>query len=182
MKNYYEILEVNPKASKEVIKKAHQVLIKKYHPDLYVGAERFDAEQKVKDINEAYKILSDDFLREQYDNELKKEEAIYIQRNYNQEVRNTKNNKNNKYKENLKKEEDYNQEQSTTHNVGTFMSLIDLLTMTFKNIPKHKKRKLQREDLIAGELTVIIIAILIIILWFIPATNGFVKSLLPFLN
>ena len=73
MKNYYEILEVNPKASKEVIKKAHQVLIKKYHPDLYVGAERFDAEQKVKDINEAYKILSDDFLREQYDNELKKE-------------------------------------------------------------------------------------------------------------
>ncbi len=44
MKNYYEILEVNPRASEEVIKKAHQVLIKKYHPDLYVGVEREKAD------------------------------------------------------------------------------------------------------------------------------------------
>ena len=39
MKNYYEILEVNPRASEEVIKKAHQVLIKKYHPDSTQGLE-----------------------------------------------------------------------------------------------------------------------------------------------
>ena len=39
MKNYYEILEVKPRASEEVIKKANQVLIKKYHQDLYVGVE-----------------------------------------------------------------------------------------------------------------------------------------------
>ena len=36
MKNYYEILEVNPRASELLIGEAHQVLIKKYHPDLYV--------------------------------------------------------------------------------------------------------------------------------------------------
>ena len=50
MKNYYEILEVNPRASEEVIKKAHQVLIKKYHPDLYVGVEREKAEENTKEI------------------------------------------------------------------------------------------------------------------------------------
>ena len=82
MKNYYEILEVNSKASKEVIKKAHQVLIKKYHPDLYVGVEKENAEEKIRNINEAYKILSDDFLREQYDKELQKEKDIYKQRVY----------------------------------------------------------------------------------------------------
>ena len=53
MKNYYEILEVNPRASEEVIKKAHQVLIKKYHPDLYTGEESIYAEQKVRELNEA---------------------------------------------------------------------------------------------------------------------------------
>ena len=35
MKNYYEILEVNPKASKEVIEKSYFVLVNRYHPDLY---------------------------------------------------------------------------------------------------------------------------------------------------
>ena len=106
MKNYYEILEVNPRASEEVIKKAHQVLIKKYHPDLYVGVEREKAEEKIRNINEAYKILSDDFLREQYDKELQKEEDIYNQRVYKQKEKNTN------YKADTKKKnrkEDYSQ-------------------------------------------------------------------------
>lgn len=34
MKNYYEILQVNEKASQEIIEKAYKVLAKKYHPDL----------------------------------------------------------------------------------------------------------------------------------------------------
>ena len=142
MKNYYEILEVNPRASEEVIKKAHQVLIKKYHPDLYVGVEREKAEEKIRNINEAYKILSDGFLREQYDKELQKEEDIYNQRVYKQKEKNTN------YKADTKKKnrkEDYAQEQMPTHNVGTFMSLVDLVSVTFKNMPKREKRKLQKE-------------------------------------
>ena len=35
MKNYYEILEVNEHASKEIIEKAYRTLVKRYHPDLY---------------------------------------------------------------------------------------------------------------------------------------------------
>ena len=165
--------------SEAVIKKAHQVLIKKYHPDLYVGVEREKAEEKIRNINEAYKILSDDFLREQYDKELQKEEDIYNQRVYKQKEKNTN------YKADTKKKnrkEDYAQEQMPTHNVGTFMSLVDLVSVTFKNMPKREKRKLQKEDFIAGGLTILIVGILIVVLWFIPATNGFVKSLLPFLN
>ena len=40
MKNYYDILEVNRRASKEVIEKAYKVLVKKYHPDLYTGEKQ----------------------------------------------------------------------------------------------------------------------------------------------
>ena len=82
MKNYYDILEISQRSSKEVMKNAYQVLVKKYQPDLYKGQDRIYAEQKIKDINEAYKILSDDFLREQYDLELEKQgERNYYQEN-----------------------------------------------------------------------------------------------------
>ena len=67
MKNYYDLLEVTPKASTEIIEKAYKVLIKKYHPDLYNGEERIYAEKKTRELNEAYHILSNEFLREQYD-------------------------------------------------------------------------------------------------------------------
>ena len=56
MKNYYEILEVDQKASKEVIEKAYKVLAKKYHPDLQEEKNRKNAEDKIKTINEAYEI------------------------------------------------------------------------------------------------------------------------------
>ena len=73
MKDYYGILEVNEKASQEIIEKAYRTLVKKYHPDLYSSIEKIEAEKKLKDINEAYNILSDSFLRSQYDLELEKE-------------------------------------------------------------------------------------------------------------
>ena len=76
MKNYYDLLEVNPKASREIIEKAYRVLIKKYHPDLYQGEEKVYAEAKLRELNEAYHILSSDFLREQYDMELEKEKQF----------------------------------------------------------------------------------------------------------
>lgn len=55
MTNLYEVLGVSPSASDDEIKKAYRELAKKYHPDNYAGSPLADvAEQKMKEINEAY--------------------------------------------------------------------------------------------------------------------------------
>ena len=68
MENLYEILEVSKNASKEVIEKAYKVLVKRYHPD--VAQDKHLADKKMKSINNAYAILSDDDKRKEYDNML----------------------------------------------------------------------------------------------------------------
>jgi len=61
-KDYYKILGVDRNASQEEIKKAYRRLAHKYHPDKAGGDE-----QKFKEINEAYQVLSDENKRRQYD-------------------------------------------------------------------------------------------------------------------
>lgn len=61
MKDYYKILGIPPDASDEEIKKAYYKLAHKYHPDKGGDAEKF------KEINEAYRVLSDKQKRAQYD-------------------------------------------------------------------------------------------------------------------
>lgn len=70
MKNYYETLEVDKKASPEVIEKAYKTLVKKYHPDLQNEENHVEYEEKMKEINEAYSVLSDDFKKANYDEQL----------------------------------------------------------------------------------------------------------------
>lgn len=53
----YKFLGINQTANPEQIKKAYKTLAKKYHPDIYRGDKKF-AEEKMKQINEAYTILS----------------------------------------------------------------------------------------------------------------------------
>ncbi|MEM3791563.1 MAG: DnaJ domain-containing protein [Candidatus Micrarchaeaceae archaeon] len=64
MKDYYEILGVPRNATLEEIKKAYRALVMKYHPDINKSKE---AEEKFKEINEAYAVLSDEEKRRQYD-------------------------------------------------------------------------------------------------------------------
>ncbi len=65
-KNYYKILDLETNhVSIEEIKLAYRQAAKKYHPDLNVG-DRL-AEEKIKDINEAYKTLSVPSLKRKYD-------------------------------------------------------------------------------------------------------------------
>lgn len=80
MSNLYEILEVSEKASKEVIEKAYRVLAKKYHPDLQMQEEKQNAEKKMKQINEAYDILSNEEKRKEYDRTLAEERRIEKQK------------------------------------------------------------------------------------------------------
>lgn len=63
-KDYYDILGVGKQASKEEIKSAYKQLAKKYHPDINKDPA---AEERLKEITQAYSVLSDDQKRQQYD-------------------------------------------------------------------------------------------------------------------
>ena len=199
MKNYYEILQVSHNASKEVIEKAYKVLAKKYHPDLQTtyNAKTY-AEQRLKEINEAYNVLSDDFLREQYDSELAKENmnnmntknsSINNANNYNNNVNNmnstngqanyrttqntayTNSNANNTKK---KRRIEYRYD-----NIGTISGAADIIKEMFKGgIPERKKRKLVKKDIFAMLLTVLIVILIGVVLWFIPFTNSWMRQFL----
>jgi molecular chaperone DnaJ len=63
-RDYYEVLGVQKTANKDDIKKAFRALARQYHPDVNKDA---GAEDKFKEINEAYEVLSDDDKRARYD-------------------------------------------------------------------------------------------------------------------
>lgn len=63
-RDYYEVLGLQKGASADEIKRAYRQLAKKYHPDINKEA---GAEEKFKEINEAYEVLSDDQKRARYD-------------------------------------------------------------------------------------------------------------------
>ncbi len=64
-RDYYEVLGVEKNASAEEIKKAYRKSAMKYHPDRNPGDK--EAEEKFKEIGEAYEVLSDDHTRSRYD-------------------------------------------------------------------------------------------------------------------
>ena len=198
MKNYYEILEVNKKASKEVIEKAYKVLVKKYHPDLYTGQKKNYAEEKIKEINEAYSVLTDEFMKEQYDSELEKQEQAELYKKYNQKQAdnnlndnvqsninnvnstssNKKENKNYKSQQNKKEVDDFN-ERMKKHKVGSFSGIVELCKELYKNKPKREEiREITKKDVIALILTIIVVILIGIALWYIPFTNGWMRELL----
>ena len=161
MKNYYDILEVSPKASKEVIEKAYKVLAKKYHPDRYNGEKKEIAEEKLKEINIAYKILSDDLLRDQYDNEISKNKII----SKDNRIQKKNNNKINSISEE-------NDDEISYKNV------FDLLPGVVKSIVKAFKRlkNIKRDDWIALGLTLLIMIALGVLLWFLPFTHNWIYN------
>jgi len=83
---YYETLQVTENASDEVIHMAYKALAKKYHPDVFQGDLKL-AEEKMKQINTAFEILSDKQKRAQYDS------LLHTQKNTSKEY-NQKNSKN----------------------------------------------------------------------------------------
>lgn len=99
-KNYYDILQINQNASPEIIEKAYKTLAKKYHPDLQEESNKKEAEEILKEINEAYEILSNPDKKALYDQNLKNEtisqedyEKMYVQNEkLKEELNNLKNN------------------------------------------------------------------------------------------
>ena len=65
-KDYYQILSIPRNASEDEIKKVYRKLAMQYHPDRNPGKEKW-ANEKFKEINEAYGVLGDPEKRKQYD-------------------------------------------------------------------------------------------------------------------
>lgn len=87
-KDYYKILELKTnKVSSEQIKNAYRLAVKKNHPDLNIESKL--AEEKIKDINEAYRILSDNIAKRKYDRIWSKNNMQNRQKQYREESNRT---------------------------------------------------------------------------------------------
>ena len=64
-KDYYAVLGVSPDADEQTIKQAYRTLARQYHPDVNPGDPQ--AEERFKEINEAYQALGDRERRQKYD-------------------------------------------------------------------------------------------------------------------
>lgn len=202
MKNYYDILQVNPKASPEIIEKAYHFLAKKYHPDMQSDEiEKLRCEQILKDLNEAYYVLSDVFLREQYDKELQNQN-IQNKQNINTENRqeNVENKSNvhnnlkdkinfNNFKNNIKANKRTNKKQEKKQNiqtnqeperyeVGTFSALVAIVKRLIKDTPDAENiKKVNKKDIYIFIVAIVIVLIICVMLWFIPFTNSFIRNI-----
>ena len=63
-RDYYEILGLSRDADRDALRRAYRKLARQYHPDV---SKEADAEERFKEINEAYQVLNDEQLRAQYD-------------------------------------------------------------------------------------------------------------------
>ncbi len=66
-KDYYQILGLKRTASAKEIKDSYRKLAREFHPDLHSGTSKKEAEEKFKEINEAYEVLGDINKRKKYD-------------------------------------------------------------------------------------------------------------------
>ena len=192
MKNYYEILEVDPKASNEIIEKAYKVLAKKYHPDTQSIDKKEWAEAKFKEINEAYEILSNKESRKNYDIEFESDKdkaikAICAKNEHLQHIVDELQSELNILRNQTQNNGIYNIIDTYRNNISHFKQPIENKNIyganNFARNYTHpfKKRKLSPkqifENFIAFLITFFCIIIIGFLLWKIPLTNKFLVNL-----
>ena len=189
MSNLYELLEVSEKASKEIIEKAYKVLAKRYHPDLQEEKDKKQAEEKMKQINEAYTILIDDEKRKTYDIELnaKRQEEIQRKMQENTKVNNeitrveqeAFNDLQNANMKRQKEEQDKINRKLEEEQKSNMEKLQADLQRTYSNAYNNYLRSLgykikepwTLKRFIELMKVLIILAVIIIFIWFFPPTH-----------
>ena len=173
MKNYYEILEVDKNASEEVIEKAYKTLAKKYHPDLQNNS---NCQDKMRQINEAYEILSNDFKRREYDEKIKRQ-SVSIEE-YNRIIQ-----ENNRLKKDLKRvanQREMSQNQERLEEMSIMQRYYEQIKKATKQPQMRYERKKTKISLEKIKKIVIYIAILIgigLVLAIVPFTRTFFINL-----
>lgn len=173
MKNYYEILEVDKNASEEVIEKAYKTLAKKYHPDLQNNS---DCQDKMRQINEAYEILSNDFKRREYDEKIKRQ-SVSIEE-YNRIIQ-----ENNRLKTDLKRvsnQREMSQNQERLEEMSIMQRYYEQIKKATKQPQMRYERRKTKISLEKIKKIVIYIAILIgigLVLAIVPFTRKFFINL-----
>ena len=199
-KNYYDILEINKNASQEIIDKAYKTLVKKYHPDLQEDNLKSIYEAKIKQINEAYSVLSDPEKRKNYDlyiknNEVSEEDFNNLKNeniNLKNEIDYLKNNnnfehheydytdKNNIQNNDLNNTADYikNTVYNAIHQAYYDGYNQSLRNNYYRNNYYYKNRfKKKFKDFLAFILTIFLFILLGFILWHIPFTKNYLIRL-----
>lgn len=184
--NLYEILEVSENASMETINKIYKIQAKKYHPDLQTNeADKVKAEEKMKQINDAYSVLSDEQKRKEYDQKLEREREIKRQ----QDEQNIINNVARNYSEAQKT----NQTNNTINNNSNFQnnavyykqkSNENNKVYTEKDYIRDYNKKLRRfkAQLFGNKIkenlkALAIMCIIAIFIWFFPPTHKLIMNL-----
>ena len=204
MENYYDILEVSPKASKEIITKAYRTLVKKYHPDANSKNNKPIDDEKIKKINEAYDVLCDEEKRKKYDIELEKikeqenndmqlryerileqnqllqQELANLKARYqgndnNESLSNTyQENMNSNYNDNLQQEIDKRVSQSI--NKAYHDAYVQRMRDYGYRVYHKKTLKDRAKDLLSLGISIGIVLVILFILWQIPSVREHIES------
>lgn len=180
METLYDRLEVSRKASPEIIDKAYKTLAKKYHPDLQTAENKAIAEEKMKKINEAYSVLSDERKRKEYDEKIELEESSKIETQSDQQTeiyeeepqgfgdwRDIYANLTAKEQRKIRKrvEREANEEYRNRYEAY------------FRSLGYKVKHKWTRKERITLIIAIITIIILFLIFWNIPQTHNMMMNL-----
>ena len=184
-KNYYDILQINQNASPEIIEKAYKTLAKKYHPDLQEESNKKEAEEILKEINEAYEILSNPEKKALYDQNLKDETISNINLNsFNSTTNeNPETDINQKKFDEIRKEQqelEYKRQQlqyQEQMEQARQKAYHDAYIQDLKNRGYRIRYKKSLKDYIKGIISIIIVIFVLILLWHIPFIQNFFINL-----
>ena len=193
MKNYYEILEVDQKASQEVIEKAYKTLVKKYHPDLQQGAKREEYSEKIKEVNQAYDVLSDEFQRAEYDETLENDRftqekyAETIQENYQLKQQITRMEQQQAYRQQIENQKNNFVDQGSVMNMGRVLkeqinaarekAYYDAYIEDMKNRGYKIRYKHSIKDYLKAVIFIIITICIFFLIYQIPPVKQYFQNL-----